>query len=53
MSLKSPKLRNLNWRLANFVSNTARNGNLEEPIYLLKAKQDYTARKVGKKDKWK
>jgi hypothetical protein len=33
------------------VTFSAGNGNLEVPVYLLKAKQGYTVRKNGK-DKW-
>jgi hypothetical protein len=31
------------------AGNSARNGNLEVPVYLLKAKRSYTARKMKKK----
>jgi hypothetical protein len=33
------------------MKSSARNGNLEVPVYFLKAKQGYTTRKIGK-DKW-
>jgi hypothetical protein len=34
-----------------FTTDCAQNGNLEVPVYFLRAKQEYTVRKTGK-DKW-
>jgi hypothetical protein len=34
------------------ISTSARNGNVEVPVYFLKAKQGYTVRKLKKKGKW-
>jgi hypothetical protein len=39
-------------RAATGTGTSARNGNLELPVYFLKAKQENTGRKIKKKDKW-